>query len=99
MKKSTRCAQGWDIHVSPTCAESRWIRILLETSRMTNPSTESNPTHPLLLTAERIVRLAPKMTQEERMALAEWEAEHLDGHSVGTTDWPGWAAVVARLSH
>ena len=27
---------------------------------------------------------------EEKEKLHEWEARNLDGHSVGTSDWPGW---------
>jgi len=52
-----------------------------------------------MLTVERIMAMHPKMTDEERDALAQWEHDHLDGASVGTTEWPGWRAVVERLSH
>jgi len=60
---------------------------------------DSTSTHPFMLTVERIMAMHPKMTDEEREALAQWERENLDGASVGTTDWPGWRAVVERLSH
>lgn len=34
--------------------------------------------HPCMLTIERIVRMAPKMTEVEREALADWLAEALE---------------------
>ncbi len=34
------------------------------------------------------------MTEEERAELLEWERSHLDGHSVGTHDWPGWRKYI-----
>ncbi|MCZ8254465.1 MAG: hypothetical protein O9327_02135 [Polaromonas sp.] len=56
--------------------------------------------HPLLLTAERMVALSSRMTQEEKDELLAWEREHVTGDGkFGTTDWPGWKAVVARLTH
>ncbi len=30
------------------------------------------------------------LTEEEKDALHEWERQHLDGTTVGTSDWPGW---------
>jgi hypothetical protein len=28
--------------------------------------------------------------------LAAWETDNLDGHSVCTSDWPGWAPLIGR---
>jgi hypothetical protein len=42
---------------------------------------------------EASVRLAEK-DPLVRTELEEWEAEHLDGYSVGTSDWPGWAQLI-----
>ena len=56
--------------------------------------------HPLLLTAERMVAMADQMTQEEKNDLLNWERENVTGDGkFATTDWPGWRAVVARLTH
>lgn len=55
--------------------------------------------HPLILTVERILAMHPRMTESERQALAEWEEENLGSGDKGTTDWPGWSDVYARLSH
>ncbi|WP_436297896.1 hypothetical protein [Variovorax sp. LjRoot175] len=53
-----------------------------------------------MLNLERIVRMAPNMTVEERDALAEWAEEALESSSpFDTTTWPGWRAVARRLSH
>jgi len=43
---------------------------------------------------ERLIETYSNMTQEERLALEEWERENLDGHSVGTSDWPGWEKYI-----
>lgn len=49
---------------------------------------------------ERIVKAAMVMTDAEKEELAKWEAECVKGDGeVGTSDWPGWEAVVARISH
>lgn len=53
--------------------------------------------HPFILTAERMVTMYPKMTENEKKALTEWEKVNLGSKS--TTDWPGWKDVCARLSH
>lgn len=63
---------------------------------MTKKTTKENP---LLLTIERIVTLHPKMSETEKQALAEWERTNLGDGVTGTTDWPGWREVIARLSH
>lgn len=55
--------------------------------------------HPYLLTVERMLAMQPKMTEEEKQALADWEKVNLGPGGKGTTDWPGWASVCARLSH
>lgn len=55
--------------------------------------------HPLILTVERILAMHPNMTEAEKLALADWEAANLGSGDLGTTDWPGWSDVYARLSH
>lgn len=36
------------------------------------------------------------MTEEQKRELEAWERENLDGHSVGTSDWPGWEQIIGR---
>jgi len=56
--------------------------------------------HPYMLNLERIVRMAPKMTVEEREALAEWAEDALESTvPFDAITWPGWRDVVRRLSH
>ena len=55
--------------------------------------------HPFILTVERILTMHPRMSESERQALSEWERINLGSGEKGTTDWPGWADVCARLSH
>lgn len=55
--------------------------------------------HPFLMTVERILSMAPKMTSSEKAELEAWEQENLGTSGKGTTDWPGWANVASRLSH
>lgn len=52
-----------------------------------------------MLTIERILAMAPKMTETEQKALHEWEGVNLGPGGLGTSDWPGWADVSARLQH
>ena len=59
------------------------------------PNPES---HPVLLTAERIVAMHAQMTEVEKQALASWEQALGDGE-LATSDWPGWQAVYQRLGH
>lgn len=39
---------------------------------------------------KQLLEIYERMPVEERDALHEWEHENIDGHSIGTTDWPGW---------
>ena len=49
---------------------------------------------------ERIIKAATVMSDAEKIALAEWEKEHVTGAGeLGTSDWPGWEAVISRISH
>lgn len=44
-----------------------------------------------------LIGLAAKfMTEEQKRELGEWERENLDGHSVSTSDWPGWEQIIGR---
>jgi ribosomal protein L40E len=36
------------------------------------------------------------MSEDEREALHEWERLNIDGHSVGTSDWPGWVKYIGE---
>jgi hypothetical protein len=36
------------------------------------------------------------MTDQQKAELQEWEHENLDGHSVSTADWPGWAEIIGH---
>lgn len=50
--------------------------------------------------AERMISAHQRMTETEKQDLYAWEARHLgiDGQAC-SMDWPGWAAVYARLEH
>lgn len=37
-----------------------------------------------------MARISRTLPPEELLALTKWESENLDGHSVATSDWPGW---------
>ena len=34
------------------------------------------------------------MSADQRAELDEWEKDNLDGHSIGTSDWPGWEKYI-----
>jgi hypothetical protein len=49
---------------------------------------------------ERIAAAGKIMTKEEEITLLNWEKAHVTGGGeFATSDWPGWPAVIARLSH
>lgn len=37
------------------------------------------------------------MPETERTELEKWEKENLDGHSVGSSDWPGWEKYIGSM--
>ncbi len=37
------------------------------------------------------------MPDDEKKALHTWERENLDGRSVGTSNWPGWANYIGSM--
>jgi hypothetical protein len=40
------------------------------------------------------------MSDAEKEALAEWEKAHVTGSGdYGTSDWPGWDAIISRIPH
>ncbi|MBA5689167.1 hypothetical protein [Rugamonas apoptosis] len=49
---------------------------------------------------ERIITAATVMSDSEKNELGVWEQAHAtgDGHYT-TSDWPGWDAVINRISH
>lgn len=53
----------------------------------------------ILASYERMIEMTQQLTPEEREALAVWERANLGDGITGTSDWPGWDAVFARLSH
>lgn len=56
--------------------------------------------HPNWLSFERLMLLNENLTQVERAELLAWETANVKGDGVkSTTDWPGWQAVITRISH
>lgn len=56
--------------------------------------------HPHLLQIERIVRIAPLMTEAERAALTDWAEDAVESLlPFDASNWPGWTAVARRLAH
>ncbi|OUM00044.1 hypothetical protein [Variovorax sp. JS1663] len=56
--------------------------------------------HPYMLHIERIVRIAPLMTNAERAALTAWAEEAVESAvPFDASIWPGWSAVARRLAH
>ncbi|MBY0240093.1 MAG: hypothetical protein K2X55_12335 [Burkholderiaceae bacterium] len=56
--------------------------------------------HPNWLSFERLALLNENLTADERAELLTWEKVNVKGDGVtATTDWPGWQAVIARVSH
>lgn len=50
--------------------------------------------------SERIIKAATVMSEQEKIALAKWEKTHVTGSGdFGTSDWPGWEAIISRISH
>ena len=37
------------------------------------------------------------MSNNEKAKLNDWEKENLDGHSIGTSDWPGWEKHIGKM--
>lgn len=61
---------------------------------------EDHDTHPIMMTAERLVSAYADMTGKEKSDLLAWEASNVTGDGrVATTDWPGWANVFRRIFH
>lgn len=47
-------------------------------------------TRKMLLWYGEMYRIGQGMSEEDKSNLSAWERDNLDGHSVGTSDWPGW---------
>lgn len=58
--------------------------------------TEERPTTEFSAYMARVFKAYENMDEEEREELHRWEQEHLDGHSVATSDWPGWEKHVGK---
>lgn len=83
----------------------RWLPIpedlVLEESQAhwTLPSTDEAAARQLL-SFDRMLQAHALMTPAEKAAFATWESRFVIGDGAfGTTDWPGWSAVIARLSN
>lgn len=49
---------------------------------------------------ERIISAAIVMSDSEKNELKAWEQVHLTGdNGFATSDWPGWDAIINRISH
>ena len=49
---------------------------------------------------ERIITAAAAMSDIEKNELAAWERVHVTGDGQrSTSDWPGWDAIINRISH
>lgn len=54
----------------------------------------------ILAKIERVIEASMIMTPQEKAELHDWERRHIRGDgTVGTSDWPGWANIIKRLSH
>jgi hypothetical protein len=64
-------------------------------------STETFAEHPYMLNLERIACAAHQLTDDERRELTAWAEEDIEESrsTFDATRWPGWYAVVRRLSH
>lgn len=63
------------------------------------PSTDETAARQLL-SFDRMLQAHALMTPAEKAALATWESRFVIGDgALGTTDWPGWPALIARLSN
>ncbi len=50
-----------------------------------------------LLRFMALMQLASKfMTKEQMDELEDWEVKNIDGHSIGTSDWPGWEPIIGK---
>lgn len=67
---------------------------------MTNPCENPLIVDSQLARYERIIKAATVMTDREKAELAEWERRHVTGAGpYATSDWPGWSAIINRISH
>lgn len=49
---------------------------------------------------ERIITAVAVMSESEKNELKAWEKNHVTGDDQrATSDWPGWDAVINRISH
>lgn len=53
-------------------------------------SERSDFRHALLAWWDDAIAAGRALPPDELAALQQWEKENLDGHSIGTDDWPGW---------
>jgi hypothetical protein len=53
-------------------------------------------TEQMMSWVNRMMDAYKNMSPSQQKALTEWEAANLDGHSVGTSDWPGWESLIGK---
>jgi hypothetical protein len=58
--------------------------------------TEERPTSEFSAYMARVLKVYENMDEKEREELHRWERKHLDGHSLATSDWPGWEKYVGK---
>lgn len=47
-----------------------------------------------------LIKAATALTEQEKADLTEWERNNVTGDGkFATSDWPGWDAVIKRISH
>lgn len=58
--------------------------------------TEDRPNTGFSAYMTKVLKAYESMPEEEKEELHRWEQKHLDGHSVATSDWPGWERYVGK---
>ena len=44
----------------------------------------------------RMAEAYKSLPEEKKKELDEWERANLDGHMMGTSDWPGWEELIEQ---
>ena len=77
-------------HLAPEEGQEHWSL----------PSSDEEISQKQLLSFERLLQAHASMTPAENTAFTAWESRFVVGDGAyATTDWPGWPAVIARLSN
>lgn len=70
------------------------IRVRQSVAMAHNDDTLTPYQQSLMAWIERMQDATDAMTPKQRDVLRDWEKANLDGHSVGTMDWPGWEPLI-----